>query len=279
MKTGNFIERSLEGALSFLREAIFSQEYAAKSGFLQARDVRIRLLATIFLLLAVLFLKSISFLIGVYILCLLLAGVSSIKISFFFKRTWFFIPFFSLFIALPALFAIFTPGEPIFSFRVFAVSVQVTRQGLLSAGLFFMRVLSSVSLGILLVLTTRHQELLKALRIFKVPQLFVMTLGMCYRYIYLFIEILQNTYLAIKSRVGFVSSVKKGQGIVAWNIASLWKRSYLMHEQVYMAMLSRGYTGEPKVLEESGVSLKDILFLASAASLFTASLWQRYYLN
>jgi cobalt/nickel transport system permease protein len=194
-----------------------------------------------------------------------LAVFSSIRLGFFLKRTWVFIPLFSLFIALPALFNIFTPGEPVLSFKIFTFSLSITRQGIAGASFFFIRVLTSVSLCMLLVLTTRHYMLLKVLRILKVPQVFVMTMGMCYRYVYLFVEIIQNTYLAIKSRVGHVSSVKSGQGIVAWNIATLWQRSYQLNEDVYKAMLSRGYRGEPLVLNDFKVKVKDWMWLFTAA--------------
>ncbi|PIP20054.1 MAG: cobalt ECF transporter T component CbiQ [Candidatus Omnitrophica bacterium CG23_combo_of_CG06-09_8_20_14_all_40_11] len=261
MRGNNFIERSLMGAFSFLKESIFSEEYASKKGFLQAREPRIKFVSILIFLLAVLFFRSIYFLIGMYAFCLVLAGLSSIRLGFFLKRTWIFIPLFSFFIALPALFNIFTPGEPVLSFRIFIFSLSITKQGIASASFFFMRVLTSVSLCVLLVLTTRHYILLKVLRIFRVPQVFVMTLGMCYRYVYLFIEIIENTYLAIKSRVGRVSSVKSGQGIVAWNIASLWQRSYQLNEDVYKAMLSRGYRGEPVVLNDFRIKAIDWVWL------------------
>ncbi len=261
MRGNDFIERSLMGAFSFLKESIFSEEYASKKGFLQAWDPRIKFLSILIFLLAVLFSRSIYFLIGMYAFCLVLAGLSSIRLGFFLKRTWVFIPLFSFFIALPALFNIFTPGEPVASFRIFAFSLSITKQGIASASFFFMRVLTSVSLCILLVLTTRHYMLLNVLRIFKIPQVFVMTLGMCYRYVYLFIEIIQNTYLAIKSRVGYVSSVKSGQGIVAWNIASLWQRSYQLNEDVYKAMLSRGFRGESVVLNDFNAKVIDWVWL------------------
>jgi len=261
MRGNNFIERSLMGAFSFLKESIFSEEYASKKGFLQAREPRIKFVSILIFLLAVLFFRSIYFLIGMYAFCLVLAVLSSIRLGFFLKRTWIFIPLFSFFIALPALFNIFTPGEPVLSFRIFIFSLSITKQGIASASFFFMRVLTSVSLCVLLVLTTRHYILLKVLRIFRVPQVFVMTLGMCYRYVYLFIEIIENTYLAIKSRAGRVSSVKSGQGIVAWNIASLWQRSYQLNEDVYKAMLSRGYRGEPVVLNDFRIKAIDWVWL------------------
>ena len=279
MKRNNFIERSLSGTFSFLRESIFSDEYASRKGFLQARDPKIKALIVLMLLLAVMFSRDIRFLAGIYALCLLLACVSSIGLGYFLKRTWIFIPLFSLFVAIPAIFDIFSPGEPLLTIRIFSLPLIITKQGLASAGFFFSRVLASVSLCVLLVLTTRYNVLLKVLRLFKVPQVFVMTLGMCYRYVYLFIEILQNTYMAIKSRVGHIVSVKKGQGVVAWNIASLWQRSYALHNQVYDAMLSRGYDGEPKVMDEFRATYLDWFWLGVAILVLGLSLWQKRFLN
>jgi len=279
VKRNNFIERSLSGTFSFLRESIFSDEYASRKGFLQARDPKIKALIVLMLLLAVMFSRDIRFLAGIYALCLLLACVSSIGLGYFLKRTWIFIPLFSLFVAIPAIFDIFSPGEPLLTIRIFSLPLIITKQGLASAGFFFSRVLASVSLCVLLVLTTRYNVLLKVLRLFKVPQVFVMTLGMCYRYVYLFIEILQNTYMAIKSRVGHIVSVKKGQGVVAWNIASLWQRSYALHNQVYDAMLSRGYDGEPKVMDEFRATYLDWFWLGVAILVLGLSLWQKRFLN
>jgi cobalt/nickel transport system permease protein len=100
-----------------------------------------------------------------------------------------------------------------------------------------------------------------------------MTLGMCYRYLYLFVELVENTYCALKSRVGTGIHFKKGQTIVAWNIALLWQRSYRLNEQVYHAMLSRGYTGEVRVLSEDKVKFKDWLWLAGVTALFILLLY------
>jgi ABC-type cobalt transport system, permease component CbiQ and related transporters len=100
-----------------------------------------------------------------------------------------------------------------------------------------------------------------------------MTLGMCYRYLYLFVELVENTYQAIKSRVGTGIHYKKGQTIVAWNIAVLWQRSYRLNEQVYQAMLSRGYTGEVRLLHDGNVKLRDWLWLSCVVILFIAMLY------
>ncbi|MFH1457974.1 MAG: cobalt ECF transporter T component CbiQ [Candidatus Omnitrophota bacterium] len=258
----NFIERFLAGALSFLKESIFAEEYALKNGFLQARDPRIKVFATLLFLLSILLAKSIFFLFGLYLFCLFLSAVSQINIKFFLKRTWIFIPLFSFFIALPALFEFFTPGEPLLEIPLlWGKGLVITRPGLYSAAFFLSRVATCVSFVILLSLTTRHTQLLRVLRIFGIPQVFVMVIGMCYRYIYLFIEIIENTYRAMESRAGRHVPHNRGREIVTWNMASLWQRSYQLNNEIYNAMLSRGYRGEPKVLDEFKTSARDWAWL------------------
>lgn len=261
IKSNSFIERSIMGAISFLKESVFSDEYASKKGFLQSLDPRFKAASFFLFIIAVLFTKNIAVSIYLYILCLILACVSKIDLMFFFKRTWIFIPMFSLFIAIPAIFSVFTPGEAIASFKFAGLNFIVTRQGLDGAALFVTRVAASVSFVVLLSITTKHFELLKVLRVFKVPHIFVMVLGMCYRYIYLFAEVVENTYFAIKSRVGSRIHYKKGQHMVAWNVASLWYRSYRLNEAVYGAMLSRGYAGDPVIANDFKARPKDWAWL------------------
>ena len=276
-KNNNFVGRSIMGALSFLKESVFAEECAAKKGFLQARDPRFKTAAILLLLVLVMLVKTIPFVAVIYLFCLALAYFSGINLWFFLKRTWVFIPLFSLFIAIPALFSVFTPGDTLYSFSMLGLKFIITRQGFFGAILFVLRVATSVSLAILLTLTTKHTELLKVLTIFKIPQVFVMTLGMCYRYIYLFVEIIQNTYLAIKSRVGLRMHHKKGQQVVAWNIGNLWQRSYQLSNQVYDAMLSRGYRGEPKILNEFKATSGDWIWLVSVALFFVLTVGINYF--
>ncbi|MFA6320495.1 MAG: cobalt ECF transporter T component CbiQ [Candidatus Omnitrophota bacterium] len=278
-RKNNFIERSIMSALSFLKESVFSDEYASVSGFLQSIDPRIKAVTFAIFIVTVLFTKSIVVSFFLYIACLFLAYLSKINLGFFLKRTWVFMPLFSLFIAIPALFSFFSPGDPILTFKIMNLNFIITRQGLLGASLFVTRVIASVSFAVLLSITTKHFELLKVLRVIKVPQVFVMVLGMCYRYIYLFMEVVENTYVAIKSRVGRRVHYKKGQHMVAWNMASLWYRSYRLNDAVYGAMLSRGYRGEPVVLHDFKTRPMDwvwflLVISASGALLYFGEMWR-----
>ena len=150
------------------------------------------------------------------------------------------------------------------SFHVVGITGIITRPGLDGAVLFVVRVAASVSLVVLLSMTTRHSELLKVLRVFGIPQVFVLTVSMSYRYLYLFATMIENIFTAVKSRVGVVSHHRHGQNIVAWNIANTWNRTTQMSEDVYMAMLSRGYTGEPRLLSAFHAKPQDWLWLLCA---------------
>ena len=253
------------GALSFLKDSVFAEELAGRKGFLQSLDPRIKSVSLLLFITQSVFTRSIPVLVFLYLISLLLALASRIKPLFFLKRTWVFIPLFSLFIAIPALFNVFTPGETLTGWSILGVKFIITRQGLNAALTFVMRVATSVSFAVLLTVTTRHFELLKVLRIFRIPQIFVMTLGMCYRYVYLFVGMVENTFQAVKSRVGTAVHYKSGQKIVAWNIAFLWARSLKLNEEVYKAMLSRGYTGEARILHEFKTRPKDWLWFFSTA--------------
>ena len=257
MARKDFVERSIRGALSFFKEAIFADETAGLPGLLQSLDPRIKIATVVCCLLLVLFTRSLAVLGFLYLLSLLLAVISRIRLGFFLKRTWVFIPLFSLLIAIPAMFSFVSPGESVLSAGAF----HITRHGLMAAGFFIGRVITSVSLVVLLSLTTRHFDLLKGLRSFGIPQMFVMVLGICYRYLYLFVEMVENTHRAIRSRVGSGMHHQKGQQVVAWNIAHLWMRSYALNEQVYNAMVSRGFRGEPVILDHFQTKPRDWFWL------------------
>ncbi len=268
-KRRDFIERSLLSALAFIKDATLSEECANRKGFLQSLDPRFKTISFLAFLVTAVSLKSAVLIGSLYGLCLLLAFFSRIPLNYFLTRTLLFIPLFSLCIVLPTLFSMVTPGETVWSFHFLGINGIITRPGLDGALLFVVRIATSVSLVVLLSLTTLHLELLKVLRVVGVPQLFVLTVSMCYRYLYLFATMVENIFTAVKSRVGVVSHHQHGQNIVAWNIANTWNRTTQMSEEVYMAMLSRGYTGEPQLLSEFHATPKDWFWLLCALIICT----------
>ena len=60
----------------------------------------------------------------------------------------------------------------------------LTRQGLMAAAIITIRVATSISLVLLVTLTTPWARLLSALRALGVPRMFVLVIGMAYRYLF-----------------------------------------------------------------------------------------------
>ena len=269
----DFVSRTILSAVSFLKDVTLCEEHANRKGLLQALDPRIKTVTFLMFVLTAVALKSAVVIGWLYCLCLVLAVCSRLPVGFFLFRTWVFIPLFSLCIAVPSLFSFITPGEPVFEFFIFDMSFMITRPGLDGAVLFVTRIATTVSLVVLLSLTTRHAELLKVMRGLGVPKVFVLTVSMCYRYLYLFAQMVENIFTAVRSRVGVVVHHKKGQQLVAWNIANMWNRAYRMNEDVYNAMLSRGYTGEPRLLSRFHTRFRDWVWLSLSVSACAALLY------
>jgi len=198
-------------------------------------------------MLSMLFSRNSGELLALYGGCLLVARLSQIPFRFFIMRTLPFVPLFSFFMIVPALFSTVSPGTPVISTIVFSQTIAMTHEGIQTALFFFLRVLVAVSLSTLLTLTTPHHALLKALRILGLPKLFVMTLGMTYRYIFLLIETVQNSLTAVRSRVGIITKAKIGQNMVGMSIGNIWLRSFHLQQQTHLAMMARGYDGEPRM--------------------------------
>jgi cobalt/nickel transport system permease protein len=283
------VEKTIGNAAHFLKDAIVSEAVARRSGLMQALDPRIKIITTLAIIVSVSIMRSPLTIWGVYGFTLLLAVASSVSLLFFIKRVWLFIPLFSAIIVVPALFNVVTPGEPVWT--VFHLSrgydigpyhipetIAVTRQGVLTAVTFIGRVSASVSLAVLLTLTTLWSELLQALRVLKVPRIFILILGMTYRYIILLVHTLYDIHVARKSRTIQYGSTASEQRWVASRMGYLLKKTYLISQDVYNAMLSRGFCGDVRTLNASSIRGYDyawslfVLFICAVALIIDRTL-------
>ena len=260
-KRYHFLGQSLTKVLFFTRESARNQELSKQNGLLQRLDPRIRTFALMMILLTCVLIKEPQGMALLYFFCVALALFSKIPLKHFLVRTWVFIPLFTLLLAFPALFKFFSPGDPLWSFHFLGHEITLTQQGRDAAIILTLRVATSVSYAVLLSLTTSHSDLFKVLRAFRIPPIFVFTVSMCSRYLILFAGIVESVLIAIQSRVGFVVEPRRGRHLVSWNIANIWNRANHLNEQVYLAMISRGYTGESKNVGKFKTRYLDLIFV------------------
>ena len=266
-RKGSFVEKTIRGATGLLQQALFNDDVARQPGLLQRLDPRAKLVSLIVLLVAAALVRHIPVLIAAYAVTLALAVASRLSLAFFVKRVWLFIPIFTGIIVIPAMFSFITPGEvvvPLGSW--FGHDVGLTQQGLTSAGLLVMRVATSISLVVLLTLTTPWPRLLAALRGLFVPQLFVLVIGMAYRYIFVLLASVEEMYVSRKARTIRMSrDTKAGQRFVGATAGALFGKAHALSEEVHQAMIARGFTGDAKSLDRFSFRAADAAWLAACA--------------
>ena len=93
-------------------------------------------------------------------------------------------------------------------------------------------------------MTTPWADILKSLRALRVPQVFVLVLSMTYRYIFLFLHTANGILLARKSRVVARTTGGEQRRWISGTMGNLMSRAFKMSNDVYAAMLARGFSGE-----------------------------------
>ncbi len=206
----SFIGRTIDEIFEFIENAFVSESFSRRDGLLQSLDPRVKLISIIAVIFSTVLVSNLNALILVYLFTALLAYLSKIEIEFFVKRVWLFIPIFSAIIVIPMIFNVFYPGDPLIQLVHLGPAahlgpfplpgdIYITRQGVHAAGIFVMRVAACVSAMVLLFLTTPQQMLFKSLRSVGVPKIYVLTLSMAYRYIFVLTSLIREMYIAKSS--------------------------------------------------------------------------------
>jgi cobalt/nickel transport system permease protein len=262
-KHGDVLERTLHATSETLERALFAEEISARPGFFQGLDARVKVLSILALLLGVGFAHALVVLAGLYLVILLLAWRSAIPAGLFIRRVWLVLPLFTGMVILPALFV--TPGPALLHLPL---GLVITRSGVSSALFLLLRVSNSVSLTLLLILTTSWNTVLSALGVLRVPDVFLLILGMTYRYIFVLLHTANDMFLARKSRAVGRLSGAEGRRLLAAVGATLLNKSLHLSEEVYLAMQSRGFRGTIVTLKPFSMRAKDwswfFIFLAIA---------------
>jgi cobalt/nickel transport system permease protein len=273
-----FVGKTIDGIYNFLQEAFVSETYAKRNGLLQSLDPRAKLISILALIFATSLIGDLRVLIFVYMLTVVFAYLSKIEVWFFIKRVWLFIPIFAGVIAIPMIFNIFLPGQCLYQLAYLGpgahlgpfplpATICITQQGVHAATVFVMRVATCVSAIVLLFITTPQQVLFKSLRTIGVPKIYVLTLSMTYRYIFMLMDLVREMYIAKKARTIRSRSMFEEQKWVGGRMGYTLIRSLDMSEKVHMAMMSRGFNGDPKIMQQFKMHKRDYVASATVLSL------------
>jgi len=266
----SIVDRTIGAFSSFFDESSYAEGYASKRGLLQFVDPRFKLIGVLWLVVCIILVNRVEWVLTILGVAILLGVASKVRLGYYLKRVWLFIPLFTLVIAVPAMFNFIVPGQPLFVLLskgqplgplVSPWTISITVPGLQGAVLFVLRTGAAVSFVILLALTTRWTDLLASLQSLKVPKAFVMILGMTYRYVFVLVGIAQDMSFALKSRT---LRPERSANVREWlgaTIGVLFRRSMNMSELVNLSMISRGYDGRVRKVTEFRAEPFDWVFL------------------
>jgi cobalt/nickel transport system permease protein len=269
-KKGSFVERTLDGGAALLRQVMFSEDTAAMGRLLQRLDARVKVVSLLVLLVALGLVHHIVVLVVAYAATLVLAAASRVPVGYFVKRVWLFVPIFTGIMVLPATLSIVTPGNVVLQVWTWhGHPGGLTAQGLTSAGLVVARVACSISLVVLLTLTTPWARLLSALGAIGVPRIFVLIIGMAYRYVFLLLGTVTDMYTARKARtVSAQTHDGTARAFLGASAGAVFGKAHHLSEEVHQAMVARGYRGDAHTLHTFRLTTTDLV--AAAAVLAAA---------
>lgn len=253
------------------------------SGFLAALDPRAKVIGGLCLIVAATLTGQPLVLALGYTGCLLLAAWSRLPLRRF-LALWLAVPLFSAVVMLPATLDVVTPGHPLLvlwhdaAWRIGAwrlpSALTVTDAGLLAAGRMVLRTALCASLAWLVAASTPPVRLFYGLRVLGVPSAFVMTLALMHRYLAVLVQAAHDLHLARLSRtVG--PSPGGALAFVAAGVGSLFRRTHSLGRSVCLAMLSRGYRGEVRLLDAPRWQAQDWLASLTCCLALAAAWWWR----
>lgn len=140
-------------------------------------------------------------------------------------------------------------------------TIGITDSGIHIVSLLFLRVLNSISLAMLFLYSSSFPQLIKGIKVFFVPDTFIMIVSLAYKFIFILSKSIEETYFALKSRLAGNIHNKNMQNIISGRVFYIFKKAKSNYENTYAAMISKGYSGKVIFSKEAEIKPLDVYFL------------------
>jgi cobalt/nickel transport system permease protein len=269
----SFLDKTILNSANAVKSIYIQAENAGKENFIQKINPHVKLISLIYMAIVISVVRdpmaqiiTSGFIFSLYI-------ITRLNVFQVYMRIFFLAFVFGFLVVLPASLNIITPGKVIINLITFSKpsyflfynipeNIGFTENGFQVVLLVFLRVLNSVSFAFLIVFTTPFASFIKSFKIIGVPDMFLMIISLAYKYIFILSRTIEETYFALKSRLsGNIrsSSIRK---LISGRIFFIFKKSMIIYENTYFAMVSRGYRGKVKLHSQYRFTSLDCIALA-----------------
>lgn len=249
----SFIEKGLHHLADVIKTGYIQWETASQDDFLQKLDARVKVLFLLVYVVIVSLKRDLAVQVMIGVLVFLLALISRLNIIALYKRVLFWGFVFGFLLALPSAVNLITPGEILLPLLNFSKSyslwiyqmpreIGITKQGVGGVLMLTSRVMNSLALSLLVSYTTPFPEIIRALRLLKVPDSFLIIVTLTYKYIFIFAKTAEDMHLAKKSRLAAHVNNGEARRWIAGRFAFLFKKTQLRCEDIFKAMVGRGFS-------------------------------------
>jgi cobalt ECF transporter T component CbiQ len=264
----SYIDRGIEGFAGVLKEGYTQWELASKKGFLHELDTRIKVVFWLFFIVIISLKKELLPELGIFITVFTFVLLSRINLVKFYKKIFLLGFIFGFLIALPSALNVITHGKMLFPIITLSKPydfwgyhipevIGFTGEGFSVVSMLTLRVLNSLSVSFLILYTTPFPEIIKALKVVKVPDTFLIIISLAYKYIFIFARIVADMHLAKKSRLASAVKSAEARNWIAGRIAFIFRKTQLKCDDVFKAMVGRGFSGEIKLYQYQKIIRRD----------------------
>jgi len=262
------IEKGMKYVSEMITKGFIHVGQETVRGFFQNLDPRLKVLFLVFFVVIVSLKRHIVPEVMIALFMALMVALSRIDFLRFYRKIIGLTLFFGFLVVFPAAFNVITPGEMIihmatlsqaYDFWIYHIprEIGLTRQGIEGVVMLCLRVMNSLTISLLVIHTTPFHKIIKALKVFRVPDTFLLIITLSYKYIFVFAKTVENMYMARKSRLVGMVKDDEARMWIAGRIAFLFRKTMARYEEVYGAMVARGFTEDVKISNFGPLSRMD----------------------
>jgi cobalt/nickel transport system permease protein len=274
----SFLDKTILNSANTVKAMYVQAENGAKENFIQKIHPHVKFVSLIYLAVVISVVNDFTSQILITSFIFLIFIKARLNVYQVYSKIFILAFIFGVLVVFPASLNVITPGKIIFNLFTFDESSQFwiynipekigfTENGIKVVSLVFLRVLNSVSIALLVVYTTPFPSFIKSFKIVGVPDTFLMIISLAYKYIFILSRTIEETYFALKSRLS--GNVKSGslRKLIGGRIFFIFKKSMIIYENTYYAMVSRGYSGKVKPHSQHHFTIKDIIAIVIIVAL------------